>query len=260
MEQKQYDEALEEKKRVEQLLVSALEDAAIAYKKVLNASEEKRKNTLECSFFQALFAAEGILENKEKQNILRMYVPMLVLAEEDGAYFFYLEETGSGLIQEIRHVWSEKIFYNYAEGGTEQEKRNAIAALLENKASEIVTAHNYIALQYGLDYSFYVPEFLQNTASCPEFPMIFVVIQGWPLLASGKITYENCIDAGAFIQDVQKVTVTAPENLEHPEYRYHLNTCTILLEEVRVSSESINREEAILNYGAIPCEKCILGQ
>ena len=261
VEQKRYDTALEEKKRVEQNLLYALEDAGRAYENVVNSSDEKRKQALVASFFQALYAAEGILGEEEKQKELCMYIPMLIAAEEDGAYFYYLQETKNGAVREIRHIWSDKIPYEYVDDCTEAEKKNAVATALEKTASEIITNHNYIAGQYGVIYSFYAPKFLQDTTSALHFPMLYAVVQGWPLLAAGKVTYNNCIDAGVYIQKSQKYTVTGPENLERPECRYHVNSCGLLqTEEVTVCRENINRKTAILEYGAYPCEQCIPGQ
>lgn len=261
MEQKQYDKALEEKRRVEQSLLNSIKDTGIAYERVLNASEEKKKQTLQNFFFQSLYAAEGIFDNKEKQKMLQMYIPMLILAEEDGAYFFYLQEAEDRAVKELGHIWSDKVFYHDSNGRTESGKKSEVATLLEKVASEIITNHNYIASQYGIDYSFYVPEFLQNTASSLEFPMIFAVVQGWPLLASGKLTYNNCIDAGAYIQKTQKVTVTGPENLERTESRYHLTSCGLLQDKNRkICEENISIKEAIQKYGAIPCEVCSSGK
>ena len=55
MEQKQYDKALEEKRRVEQSLLNTIEDTGIVYERVLNASEGKKKQTLQNFFFHSLY-------------------------------------------------------------------------------------------------------------------------------------------------------------------------------------------------------------
>ena len=104
----------------------------------------------------------------------------------------------------ILHTWSEKVPFVFLEESTEEEKKAIIAEVIEEYASELISNHNYIAKQYGLTYSFYVPQFLQNTSEQWNFPMIVAVFQGWPLTASKEIVYENCIDAAVYIQEVKK--------------------------------------------------------
>ena len=71
---------------------------------------------------------------------------------------------------------------------------------LEQQASEIITKHNVIASQYGVGYQFFLPRFFQDTSSVTEFPMLFVVLQGWPLNDSHTVYYNTCIDAGIFLR------------------------------------------------------------
>ncbi len=257
-EQKQYDKALEEKEKIEQALVKAVENTGMVYKKYITATEEKRKKELEKAFFTSFYVSAGVFDKKEQQEKLRMYLPMLVLAEEDGAYFLFMQEITSDGVEELRHSWSDKISYGYGENITEAQKKNAVAGVLEEQASEIISNHNYIAEQYGISYSFYVPDFLNNTTTSLEFPMIFAVFQGWPLTVSGNILYDNCLDSAVYLQKVKNYVVTGPEGLLQPNCQYHDITCGLLTKtECTIWKEYVTEMEAIAEYGALPCKTCI---
>lgn len=257
--QVQYDQALQEKQRVEQALIEAVQNAGREYTAVLNASEEDKKEAFETAFMEAFYVSMGLFETEEKQEYLRMYLPMLVLAEEDGAFFWYMQERQNGDAVELCHLWSEKIVYGDSEyDDTEEVKKRMVAETLEKEASKIISSHNYIASQYGISYSFFVPTFLQDGATTINFPMLFVVFQGWPLSAAGDVIYENCIDVGLYLQTVDYYVVTGPESLLEAICIYHQKECASL-DESRGDSEKgyVTEEDAIRKYGAYPCSQCI---
>lgn len=258
IEQERYDKVQGEKQIIEQALISAIQNAGEKYSAVIYESEETRKRILEHTFLESLYVAAGILEDKEKQEIIRMYLPMMVLAEEDGVFFFYMEEQTNGTVKELSHTWTNKIPYEAMEQYTDAQLKHVVALTIENTASEIISQHNYIASQYGLSYRFYVPDFLQNTSEKLNFPMLFVAFQGWPLNASGDIVYENCIDAGGYIQKVKLYTVTGPENPANPFSLYHESSCPLIKKGNYLSYEdNVNEKEAIKRFGAYPCKNCI---
>jgi len=84
VEQRNYDRVLSEKQRVEAALLEASYTTARSFEKVWNVSEEIRKSTVATVFFESFSVSMGLFASGENQQILEMYVPMLILAEEDG--------------------------------------------------------------------------------------------------------------------------------------------------------------------------------
>ena len=215
-EQKKYDGTQSEKQKIESALLEAMEYTGREFETVLFETQEKKQQFFEQSFFNALYVFLDALDDKEKQEILWMHIPLLALVEEDGVSFNYAveeQERGSaGLLRE----WSGKTRFVYPEGYTEEQKKILIAETLEEAASVIISKHNYIAAQYGISYRFYVPDFLGNTEEAPEFPMLIVVFQGWPLTAAGDVTYENCMDAAVFLRR-KEPKATMPDGIPYKE-------------------------------------------
>lgn len=69
------------------------------------------------SFFESLYAGFGILHDKEQQERLKHYIPVLLVTDMDGYYLYrtelILDEDGHQ--KEISH-WTEKKPYTYAKG------------------------------------------------------------------------------------------------------------------------------------------------
>jgi len=191
-EQAMYESVQAEKQQVEEALLQSVFFAAKNYEKVINATEETKKNTITDTFFESMEVFLGDVTSEEENGYLNLYVPLLILAEEDGLFVCYLQEENTDNGLELKHIWSEKIPYTDYDG-------NTIANMIENLAADIVTGHNHIASQFGITYQFYAPEFLRNSPESLNLPMLYVVFQGWPLRTSKNIYYENCIDAGIYI-------------------------------------------------------------
>ena len=203
LEQKKYDTAVYEKKRIETALLNAIENTGLEYEKVLFETDIKQQLFFENSFFSGLFVFMEIFDQKEKQQSIMLHTPLLVLVEEDGAFFNYVVEKQDKNNASLLRSWSEKIKFDYPDICTEAQKKTIVVNTLEKTTSDIISNHNYIATQYGLSYQFSVPDFLGNMEETLEFPILLVVFQGWPLNASGDITYENCMDAAVFLQRVK---------------------------------------------------------
>lgn len=257
LEQLRYDAVLEEKQQVEKQLLTAVENTAREFAKVLYASTEKKQQVLEEEFFHFLYAAFGVLWEREEQERLRMHIPMLVLVEEDGILFFHMKEVIREGSVELQHQWTQKIPFCFSNNMQTEEKKVVIINTLEKNATEIITEHNYIAKQYGLGYTFTVPHFLQNTTKETEFPMLFLVFQGWPLTASGDVRYENCLDAGVYLQEVEYYVIELPKSPADSWCYYHKEGCRNLIRSnPNVLKEQLTKQEAIRKYGAIPCKEC----
>jgi len=257
-EQKNYDKVLEEKQRIEKALIKAIETTAKEFSDVIHDSTEKKKRIVESVFLESLYVELGIFDKKDEQEKLKMYLPLLVLVEEDGILFYHMQEVYKNGIIELQHVWNEKMMLFFPENSVPAKKKQILSQWLEEYASELISEHNYIAEQYGIEYEFSAPDFLQNTAENLEFPMLFVVFQGWPLTSTGDIVYENCIDASVFLQEIEFYVVKLPEDLENTICFYHKKDCRELSREEEIwYVEWVTEEEAVRKYGAFPCEICL---
>lgn len=256
-EQKRYDMVLEEKEQIEKALLEAIESTAMQLAGVINDSDVKKKELLESVFFETFFCSLGLMEETETQELLKMYLPLLVLVEEDGASFYHMEEWKANDVPELHHVWSDKLFFSTEKEDCEAERKRKMITFLEDAASTYISNHNYIAEQYGLEYSFSVPKFFRNKEELPEFPILIAVFQGWPLTASENIVYENCIDAAVYIQRTERYIVELPTDLECTWSYYHNSSCPRLhmLQKKRTLS-GITKQDAIRQYGAYPCNIC----
>lgn len=259
IEQARYDAVLEEKNRVEESLKKAMEYAAEQLILAINEPEVSRLQLFQTKFLEAFYVYMGVLQEPELQQMLRMYLPMLIVVEEDGAFFCYAkEEVNQDGVPELIYAWSAKQYFNFPENSPEEERKGMIAACLERYASEIISDYNFIAVQYGLQYTFYVPDFLQDTTRSLELPMLFAVFQGWPLTAAGDIVYENCVDASVYIQEVEKYVIELPTTLSRAVSYLHEEGCEIVQDgNGRFLEERMTMEQAVRRYGAVPCNACM---
>ncbi len=257
-EQVNYDRVIEEKKRVETSLKMAVEETAWRLTSVIKEPIQRKKDIIEKEFFEYLYISLGLLEDIEEQKKLNMYLPMLLLIEEEGAVFYYMQQIEENGIKRLEYKWSEYIPFMFPEESTDSKKKSIIADIVEPYASDIISNHNYIAMQYGINYSFYVPKFLQNTSEKLNFPMLFVVFQGWPLTASSEVLYENCIDAAGYIQEVEKYVVEIAKDISQPYTYYHKEGCSYTGSQGgRILDRKLSKEQAIYMYGAYACKYCI---
>lgn len=258
LEQRRYDNVQKEKQKIEQALLEAIEQAGRCYTAALFESDENKLKIWELAFWRAFYVSIGAFEDKAQQELLVAYLPLMIIAQENGAYFYHLEEKKINGTEQFLPVWSEKINYSYSQGCSVAEKKIAVAETLESEATKIITNHNYIAEQYGISYSFSVPKFLLDTSESLEFPMVFVAFQGWPLTAAEDIVYENCIDAGAYLKKVVRYVVTGPVSILDTRSLYHERGCSKIRKEEIISGDGdVTLEEAIRNFGAVPCDSCI---
>lgn len=208
--QKHYDSVIWEKQQLENALLEVAEDTGNRSKPALCQTEEKKKQVIEEAFSEAMSVYMGEFEASENKEFWRMYIPMLLWVEEDGAIFYYL---GSDNDKEFHHTWTEKKYFYFPDGCNEKKKKAIMAAALEQTASEIITNHNFIAGQYGISYHYYLPTFFQDMSCLPEFPMLFIVLQGWPINGSG-IKFSACIDAGVYLREKEDSLTAYPRVIQ----------------------------------------------
>ena len=196
-EQKKYEGVRMQKERMEESLRYAISICAQELAGVMQETADVKRMVFRESFFRAWHIRLGIMGNEEEQERLNLHMPILGYLSEDGAYFLLIKEERTGGKTRLIREWTEKI--PYALTGDEKENRQILTAFWEETVSEYLTEHNRIAKQYGLEYEFYVPLFLNDPEQRLGFPIVFAVFQGWPLEGSGKYLYENCMDANAYI-------------------------------------------------------------
>lgn len=197
IEQKKYEDVRKEKERMEESLRYAISISVQELTGVMLETEEVKRMVFRESFFRAWNVRLGVMGNEDEQERLNLHMPLLGYLSEEGASFLFLKEERTGGKTRLIREWSEKIPYYLTED--ENENRRILTAFLEEQVSEYLTEHNRIAKQYGLEYEFYVPHFLNDPEKELGFPIVFAVFQGWPLEGSGRYLYENCIDANAYI-------------------------------------------------------------
>lgn len=257
VEQKKYDRAFEEKRRVEQALLEALEMAGGDFAAVINAPVKEKQRIFEQSFLEALYISLGLVEDTEAREQLEVYLPLLILVEEDGAFFSYIEEVEKKEMTELHRVWSEKKLFLFPQECVDAQKKAMMAQTLEDSASEYITNHNDIASQFGVSYSFNAPSFMQNMEETLEFPILLVVFQGWPLTAAGDIFYENCLDTGGYLQKTERYIVELPKDVKNTESVYHKACCPLIKEgDGRYEENYYTMQEALMLYGSYPCKIC----
>lgn len=192
--QMQYRGIMDEKRRMEESLLYAVDASAWKMTEVMEETTEVKLYLLEETFFSSWFTRIGIAGNEEKQKESRMYIPLLAWLEEDGGYFFTVQGTVDHV--ESTGTWSKKMPYVLT--GQEEENRKIIQTYLETNVADMICEHNRIARKYGMEYEFYVPYFLTDRSQKLSFPMLIVVFQGWPL--GEDVFYENCMDANVYIR------------------------------------------------------------
>lgn len=106
---------IDEKESINRKLRVAVDDGVanlvqIGKNRQLIISKDKAIN----SFYTSLYSSFGIISDKDKQTELSMYIPVIVITEEEGYYTYYFDEyigVDGGTYVSLR--WSEKMPYYY---------------------------------------------------------------------------------------------------------------------------------------------------
>jgi hypothetical protein len=106
---------LEEKEILDQSFQTAVDDAALHLVEVegVNGLTINKERAVD-DFFYSMFASLNIIDNPEKQDLLRNYVPVIAVTTDDGYYFYYSDEyKGNNNSSYVKKRWSEKFPYYY---------------------------------------------------------------------------------------------------------------------------------------------------
>lgn len=64
-------------------------------------------------FFLSLFSGFGILDNEDQQEWMKLYVPVVLVTDEDGYYIYHSYQVTDENGKHIYQDWSEKMTYSY---------------------------------------------------------------------------------------------------------------------------------------------------
>lgn len=104
-----------QKIKLDQQFDNAADDAMYNFVETDNTNQMQiNKETTREQFFKSLAANLGILDNKEKRELLNVYVPIILITDLDGFYLNYSELTKDQRgEQALRPMWTEKIPFSY---------------------------------------------------------------------------------------------------------------------------------------------------
>lgn len=103
------------KKEIDRCIDVAIDDAVTNLIEVgeNNQIRINKEKAIEC-FFASLYSSFGILSNRDKQNQLDLYFPVIAVTVEDGYYIYYFDEyKGHDQYTYAVRRWSEKLPYFY---------------------------------------------------------------------------------------------------------------------------------------------------
>ncbi len=108
-------EVIENKDEINRNLETALDDGVTNLAEVDNSNNISiNKENAVNSFFMSLYSSFGIFSDKESQEKMNLYIPVVIVTMEDGYYVFYSDEyIGLDGKTYVSKRWSEKLPYYY---------------------------------------------------------------------------------------------------------------------------------------------------
>ena len=95
-------------------LDGAAEDAVSGLAEYDSADEiYLNKDAAVVCFFQSLYSGFGILEDEERQEWMQLYVPVILMTDEDGYYIYHNYQVTAEDGRHVYQEWSEKCAYSY---------------------------------------------------------------------------------------------------------------------------------------------------
>ncbi len=108
---------MQEQQRIDLALDQAVDDAmkALTYGDNGNNGGYAKEECIQ-AFYNSIFASFGALSNSTQQELIKLYVPVFVVALNDGFYVNYKQGFGSTDRRYIQ-IWSDKILYRLSADG-----------------------------------------------------------------------------------------------------------------------------------------------
>jgi hypothetical protein len=155
-------EVVEDREQIDRILDTAIDDGVTSLAQVDgNNNLSISKDAAIKSFFLSLYSAFGVLDDKDNQEKLNLYIPVVAVTMEDGYFIFYSDEyLGTDGHPYVSKRWSEKYPYYYEDGDfiygftlgdiiTLYDK----SGILEGSGSPAVYTMDYHDLQTKEEYS-----------------------------------------------------------------------------------------------------------
>lgn len=237
------------------------------------------------TLLNSLYTALDLNLDTEGKERLKLYLPVVAIADEDGLYLCYYKDMLDNK-KHLERIWSERIPYEAEYNGTQYQftlsgkavyldedankivenelpeeiealRIDTISRVIEQTVMEYVNLHNKIAGQYGIQYEFHV-SLMDNSINQRAItnPSLLVMFQGYPLLGKDKV-FECFAFAGASVRKHNYYLVTK----EDWYYVYHREDCKALKEELDKNPEIeeilCNSKKECAKYGAFPCPDCM---
>lgn len=236
-------------------------------------------------FYKSLESNLGILDNKLKRDILRVYIPFVLITTTDGFYINYNRIEDGVFI----NTWTEKIPYVSKENGIvykffageekenicvlennkiyrgkwnelgisyperitkdfEQYRRNAIIKCITDKMQYYINQNNYIAKEFGISYSFYLPNIKSDDWNRTiDDISFFTIFQGYPY---GNMTYNRYTVSGARTHKEDMLYVQYDKSMG--KKLYHRYEC----EKLKDFSNGYFTKKQCAKEGAFSCPYC----
>ncbi|MCQ2538546.1 MAG: hypothetical protein MJ124_09120 [Lachnospiraceae bacterium] len=88
-------------------------------------------------------------------------------------------------------------FTGFTASNYEKLKQSAMATCVSDVVTELINRHNELTRDYGVDFIYSTPAFLDFDTRLPSFMVSF---QGYPLTTNGKY-YSNLVNRAAFLEE-----------------------------------------------------------
>lgn len=224
-----------------------------------------------------------LMMDKEGQQRLELFLPMIAVVDENGLYVSYLSAKDE-FSNQLQRVWSDCIpyetdyenkHYRFYLSGTAQcttkegeeavvvtlgalelLRKEVIATTIEKTISQYIMLHNRIAKAYGITYEFQIPA--ENNALYSRAitsPSLLVLFQGYPFQGTDEV-YQSFAFNGASIKKRNYYLITKKDWY----LLYHKSDCkTVSKEDGETTGDEVicNTKEECASYGAFPCPSCV---
>ena len=237
------EERLDEERRsnnLDLLLDKASQSAADVLKEAHASGVYGVRDLAVDTFFASLAAGLGLSDGTPALTMLRLYVPVIVVADESTIFACYDEfgraDNGTAT---LTRKWSEPI--------------SRAECNLEKCLEDYCNRHNEVAQRAGITYEFYLPEtegglYLRSG----EGPGFFALFQGYPSDRSDGKTYNSFSFAGTGIDEAEQFFINLQGEGYASERYFHRKDCRFLTEE----SIMFGSKKKCAEYGAFECPEC----
>lgn len=279
-----------QKLKIDQQIDNAVDDSISSLVEfdstdVINLNKESAVE----QFYKSLAANMGVLDNKTKRDLLKVYVPVILVTDLDGFYINYNVADKEGI---LRNVWTEKMPYSIEENGVvysfflgeqrdyirildngtmkegtwqelkneypnsellkhfDEYRRKVIINSIEEKMKFYINQHNRIASQYGITYNFSLPTISDDDwKRTIDDISMMVMFQGYQYGTSRTMVYNRYTIGGARVSKQNMYYIQ--QSTDGRKY-YHKEDCELLTDK----SDVYTTKKEAAQQGAFACPIC----